>query len=149
MTAIFAGGLPGIDKSSRAYEIRPGFIRLATIVTIFGGSLMRRYFSLLSIVLIAIAVLTACNSAEKKTPSAGPVTPQTPSKAAPTDGIRRITVSELKELLASNEAYVVDVRNVESYNQSHIQGAKLIPVADTLKHIDQLPKDKLIVTYCS
>jgi predicted sulfurtransferase len=110
---------------------------------------MRRIFSLLAINLVALVVLSACNSAEQKTTSAGPIAPQTPAKITPTDGVRRITVTELKDLLARNEAVVIDVRNQESYDQAHIQGAKLMPVADTLKHIDELPKDKLIVTYCS
>jgi predicted sulfurtransferase len=110
---------------------------------------MRRIFSLLAINLVALVVLSACNSAEQKATSAGPIAPQTPAKIAPTDGVRRITVTELKDLLARNEAVVIDVRNQESYDQAHIQGAKLMPVADTLKHIDELPKDKLIVTYCS
>ncbi|MBC8030657.1 MAG: rhodanese-like domain-containing protein [Pyrinomonadaceae bacterium] len=111
---------------------------------------MRRIYSFLAITLLSLMVLTGCNSAENKTSSAGPIAPQTPaSRAAPTDGIRRITVVELRELLAKNEAVVIDVRNQEAYNLSHIQGAKLIPVADTLKHIDELPKDKLIVTYCA
>lgn len=111
---------------------------------------MRRVSSFLAIGLLTVAGLTGCNSAEKKAPLAEYIAPQTPtSKAVATDGIRRITVVELRELLARNEAVVIDVRNLESYNLSHIQGAKLIPVADTLKHIDELPKDKLIVTYCS
>ena len=110
---------------------------------------MRRFYSFLSITLLGLAVLTACNSAENKTSTAGPIVPQTPPKIAPTDGIRRITVVELRDLLAKNGAVVIDVRNKEAYDLAHIQGAKLIPVADTLKHIDELPKDKLIVTYCA
>jgi len=110
---------------------------------------MRRVYAFLSIALLGLSVLAGCNSAENKNSSAGPIVPQTPPKVAPTDGIRRITVQETRDLLAKNQAVVIDVRNQESFNQSHIQGAKLIPVADTLKHIDELPKDKLIVTYCS
>ncbi len=110
---------------------------------------MVRVSSLIAIVLLSTAVLDGCNSAEKKPPIAGPIVSQTPGPKAVTDGIRRITVVELKDLLAKNEAVVIDVRNQESYDLSHIQGAKLIPVQDTLKHIDELPKDKLIVTYCS
>jgi predicted sulfurtransferase len=110
---------------------------------------MRRIFSLLAITLLGLSALTACNSAEQKNSTAGPIAPRTPVTAPPTDGVRRITVTELKDLLARNEAVVIDVRNQESYDQAHIQGAKLIPYADILKHIDELPKDKLIVTYCS
>jgi len=110
---------------------------------------MHRFYSFLAIALLGLAVLTGCNSAEQKTSSAGPIAPEKPANVAPTDGIRRITVVELRDLLAKNQAVVIDVRNQEAYDVAHIQGARLIPVADTLKHIDELPKDKLIVTYCS
>ena len=110
---------------------------------------MRRVSSFMPIILLSLALLTACNSAENKSPSAAPALPPAADSKPPTDGVRRITVVELKDLLAKNEAMVVDVRNKEAFDMSHIQGAKLIPVADTLKHIDELPKDKLIVTYCS
>ena len=108
---------------------------------------MRRIYSLLAVALLGF-VLTACNSLEKKVSQAGPIAPKPPT-TAPTDGIRRITVVELRDLLAKNEAVVVDVRNDSAFKAGHIRGARLIPVADTLKHVDELPTDKLIVTYCS
>ena len=67
----------------------------------------------------------------------------------PADGACRVTVAELKDLLASNEAIVLDVRNQASYDLGHIRGARLIPEAEVVNHIDELPRDKLIVTYCS
>ena len=63
--------------------------------------------------------------------------------------MRRITVDELKDLLAKNEAIVIDVRNQASYDAGHVKGARLIPVGEILNHVNELPKDKLIVTYCS
>jgi 3-mercaptopyruvate sulfurtransferase SseA len=110
---------------------------------------MRRLSLFIALALLSLAGLTACNSAEKQTSSAGPIAPQASPKVAPTDGIRRITVTELRDLVEKNEAFIVDVRNKEAYDLAHIQGARLIPVADTLNHIGELPKDKLIVTYCS
>lgn len=110
---------------------------------------MHRLYSFLGVALLSVAVLTACNSAENKISNAGPIAPSPASTAVPTDGIRRITVVELRDLVAKNEAFVVDVRNDASFKAGHIRGAKLIPVADTLKHVDELPTDKLIVTYCS
>ena len=107
---------------------------------------MRLILSFLLFAAIGGMILTACNSAEKK---ASTTAVSTASPVTPSDGVRRITVPELKELLANNEAFVVDVRNEDSYNAGHIKGAKLIPVADTLNHVNELPKDKLIVTYCS
>jgi ArsR family transcriptional regulator len=63
--------------------------------------------------------------------------------------VRRITTSELETLIKEGRAYVVDVRSQDSYDMGHIPGSRLIPANDIVKHIDQLPRDKMIVTYCS
>jgi predicted sulfurtransferase len=111
---------------------------------------MRLILSFFAIGLFGLGVLTACNSAEWKSAKTSPVAPVAPATALPpADGARRVTTAELKDLLDRNEAVVIDVRNEASYNASHIKGAKLIPEAEVVKRVDELPKDKLIVTYCS
>lgn len=113
---------------------------------------MRLLISFFAIALFAVAVLTGCNSAEWKSASTSPVAPKgqtSPATAAVSDGIRRVTVAELKDLLAKNEAVVIDVRNQTSYDMGHIRGSRLIPEAEVASHIDELPRNKLIVTYCS
>jgi rhodanese-related sulfurtransferase len=55
----------------------------------------------------------------------------------------------LKDMLDRNEAVVIDVRNEATYNVAHIRGAKLIPEGEVANRSDELPKNKLIVTYCS
>ena len=103
---------------------------------------MRFIISFLAIAVFALAALTACNSAEVRKAAA-------PAAPTPSDGVRRITVAELKAMMDNNEAAVIDVRNEASYNAAHIKGAKLIPEADILNHLAELPRDKTIVTYCS
>ena len=106
-----------------------------------------RYLPLL---LLIVALLGACNSAEQKpaeiasTKKAAPVQPPPPS-----DGIRRVTVHELQDLLAKGQAVIVDVRNQAAFDQGHIKGARLIPVTEIQNRTSELPKDKTIVTYCS
>jgi 3-mercaptopyruvate sulfurtransferase SseA len=93
-------------------------------------------------------VLAACSAAGNKvTKIQQPSTSTTPTTYA--DGARRITIVELQDLIKKHQVFVVDVRNDVSYNAGHIPGAKLIPAAEILNHVDELPKDKLIVTYCS
>ena len=92
--------------------------------------------------------MTACNSAEQASKSSS-LAAASPATKVPADGARRVTVAELKDLLAKNEAVVIDVRNEDSYKAAHIKGAKLIPEVEVVKRSDELPKDKLIVTYCS
>jgi predicted sulfurtransferase len=111
---------------------------------------MRLIISFLALAILGLGVLTACNSAEWKNARTSPVAPaQTAPAPPPSDGARRVTVAELQDLLARNEAVVIDVRNQASYDVGHVRGAKLIPEAEVVSHIDELPKNKLIVTYCS
>lgn len=84
-------------------------------------------------------------SVPSNVPSAAPQAPET----IHADGVRRITTVELRDLLAKGEALVIDVRTETSFNQGHIPGARLIPVEDVLAQSKSLPKNKLIVTYCS
>jgi predicted sulfurtransferase len=108
---------------------------------------MRHIVSILTVGLLGLLVLAGCNSAEQSKTS--PVAVGSPVIKGPDDGARRVTVAELKDLLAKNEAFVIDVRNQASFDAGHIRGSKLIPEAEVLNHASELPKDKLIVTYCS
>jgi 3-mercaptopyruvate sulfurtransferase SseA len=98
--------------------------------------------------LLGALAQSGCNSAEQKNKNTAPATAATPAAPAP-DGVRRVTTAELKDLLDRNEAVVIDVRNEASYNAGHIRGSKLIPEAEVVNHVNELPKNKLIVTYCS
>jgi predicted sulfurtransferase len=111
---------------------------------------MRHYLMFLTIVLLT-AFIVGCNSAETKVSEFAQKSQQkgTPPPAAPGDGARRITVNEAKDLLEKGKAVVIDVRNQASYDQGHIRGAKLIPAGEILNHLDELPRDKTIITYCS
>lgn len=75
--------------------------------------------------------------------------PQASPQTAHADGVRRVTTIELNDLMKKNEVFIVDVRNEASFNAGHIPGAKLIPAGEILNHVNELPKNKLIVTYCS
>jgi rhodanese-related sulfurtransferase len=65
------------------------------------------------------------------------------------DGARRVTIAELKAMMEKGEAFVVDVRNQQSWDAGHIPGSIMIPSGEILDHVNKLPKNKLIVTYCS
>jgi Rhodanese-like domain len=97
----------------------------------------------------ATTTTTTTTTAPAAKPAAGALpTPDVPAEQ-PADGIRRITVAELRQALDEHRAVVVDVRNDVAYKSGHIQGAKLMPANEIEKYVNELPKDKLIVTYCS
>ena len=114
---------------------------------------MRLFISFALVVLGAFALI-ACNSAEKLASQKPTANLNTAAKATPnaiptSDGVRRITTVELRDLLSKGQAVVIDVRNEASYKAGHIRGAKLIPTSEFLARINELPRDKMIVTYCS
>ncbi len=105
---------------------------------------------------VALLLIAACNPEAysgksnangKQPPSVATAPPAVPAPA--TDNVRRVTIDELKTLLAENKAIAIDVRGDAAYKAGHIKGARMIPAAEIDKHADELPKDKLIVTYCS
>jgi 3-mercaptopyruvate sulfurtransferase SseA len=65
------------------------------------------------------------------------------------DGARRITPVELRQLLKKDEALLVDVRSPEAYKAGHVKGARNIPAAEIGNRAGELPANKLIATYCS
>ncbi len=113
---------------------------------------MRIHGLLALVVLIAVA-LAACNSTDRSASSLPAVNKgdakAQPKETAHADGVRRITVNELQDLIAQNQAVVVDVRNQPAFDQRHIRGAKVIPTKEVANRAGELPHDKTIVTYCS
>jgi 3-mercaptopyruvate sulfurtransferase SseA len=107
---------------------------------------MRSTFYFVLIVTAAV-IFAACNAVDKTAntkPAAAPG-----SQTVYADGARRVTTVELEDMLKNGQAIVVDVRNQASYDLGHIPGAKLIPAGEILNHLNELPRDKTIVTYCS
>jgi 3-mercaptopyruvate sulfurtransferase SseA len=100
-------------------------------------------------ILVAILVLASCNAVDTKvnTNNTNSNTVVGPPTAYP--DARRITTGELDTLMKEGKVYVVDVRSQDSYDMGHIPGSHLIPAQEFYKHVDKLPRDKMIVTYCS
>ena len=104
------------------------------------------YFAL---IVAAAVVVAACNAVDH-TASTNTRAPQVPgSDTVYADGARRVTADEMLEMVKNNQAVIIDVRNQASYDLGHIPGSKLIPAGEILNHLNELPRDKMIVTYCS
>ena len=56
--------------------------------------------------------------------------------------------AELERLLATGEACVIDVRPKQEFEHGHLAGAVSIPLDDLPSRLGELPRDRLIVTYC-
>ena len=65
----------------------------------------------------------------------------------PSDGVGRITVEEFRTLLAGKAPItVIDVRDRAT---EKIKGALVIPVGDIEARLDEIPRDREIITYCA
>lgn len=62
---------------------------------------------------------------------------------------RRIPVDEARKALTEGTAVLVDVRGAEAYQAGHAKGALSIPLDELAARAGELPKDKLIITYCT
>jgi predicted sulfurtransferase len=110
---------------------------------------MRLFILMAAAVLVGVMALTACNSRENSPKAAKNTVQQQPAPVPAGDNVRRITPAELKDEIAKNDVVIIDVRGEPAYKQGHIKGSRQIPATEILAHVDELPKDKLIVTYCS
>ncbi|HET6855143.1 MAG TPA: rhodanese-like domain-containing protein [Pyrinomonadaceae bacterium] len=104
--------------------------------------------SLSLIIIVTAVMLAACNAIDTNVASHAPKPGASPDTVY-ADGARRITIEEMEALQKDGQAFIVDVRNQASYDLGHIPGARLIPAGEILNHLSELPKDKMIVTYCS
>jgi rhodanese-related sulfurtransferase len=64
--------------------------------------------------------------------------------------VPRISIDEVKPLMAKKQVILVDVRDQVSFSEGHIPGAVNVPFDFLPDHTDAWKKDKrLIVVYCA
>jgi 3-mercaptopyruvate sulfurtransferase SseA len=119
---------------------------------------MRLFISMAAALGLCVCALVACSPQDGSAPaSAGSsssanttaqTTKQTPAPQQPGE-TRRISIEETQAAIAAGTAIIVDVRDENTYKTSHIKGAKSIPLQQFEQRMGELPKDKLIITYCA
>jgi predicted sulfurtransferase len=102
-----------------------------------------------TLILFVAVAFASCNSVHSNSNSAANGSTPAPAARQTSDGVRRVTTNELADLMKQDKVVVVDVRNQDQYDRAHIRGAKLIPVLQIGERYTELPRDKMIVTYCS
>jgi 3-mercaptopyruvate sulfurtransferase SseA len=64
--------------------------------------------------------------------------------------VPRITIDEVKKLMAANQVVLIDVRDPMAFGEGRIPGAVNVPFDHLPNHIDAWKKEKrLLVTYCA
>ena len=111
---------------------------------------MRLFISCTISAILGVVLLAACNSDDSK--GASKTSPSGPSSLASqtaSDGVARITVAELKVAVEKGTVVIVDTRGPEAYEAEHIKGAINMPETSVTARASELPRDKMIVAYCS
>ena len=65
---------------------------------------------------------------------------------------KRITIDEVKKRMDKGESILfIDTRNPNDWGESDVKlpGALRIHFSELEQHLDELPRDRLIVTYCT
>ena len=62
--------------------------------------------------------------------------------------MQEITATELKEKMADGDVQLIDVRQPDEYAFAKIEGAKLIPLGEIVKRMDELDDSKELVLQC-
>lgn len=64
----------------------------------------------------------------------------------------RVTVEEVKERMGRGEQFTfVDTRNPQAWGAAttKLPGAVRIPAEEVDRHLSELPKDRVVITYCT
>lgn len=64
--------------------------------------------------------------------------------------VPRISIDDVKQLMAKKQVVLIDVRDPQSFADGHIPGAINVPFDHIPNHVEQWKKEKrLLVTYCA
>jgi len=109
----------------------------------------------ITIAVVAVLVLVIGGAVTLQlTANPGP-TPTAPASAqlsvtrAPAETIQRISADQAKSLVDGGQAVLIDVRSAGSYQAGHAVGAISYPEGEESALFDRLPKDKVLIFYCT
>jgi 3-mercaptopyruvate sulfurtransferase SseA len=117
---------------------------------------MRLFISTAAALVLCVCALVACSPQDGSAPAAktsgsAPTAAQTtkPAAAQNPGDTRRVSIEETQKAVEAGSAVIVDVRDAATYKTSHIKGAISVPLQQFDERVGELPKDKLIITYCA
>ena len=64
----------------------------------------------------------------------------------------RVTVEEIKERMDRGEQFAfVDTRNPQAWGEAgtKLPGAIRVPADEVEQHLDEIPRDRTVITYCT
>jgi hypothetical protein len=108
---------------------------------------------LVAIVVGAIALLEMGRSQSAaqagEDPAQGNTAQALNTSSIPYPDVPRVSLQETQDKMAQGQAVLVDVRSKASYDKSHAVGALSIPEEEMGARVNELPRDKDIILYCT
>ena len=66
--------------------------------------------------------------------------------------VTRVTTDEVKERMDRGEQFAfVDTRNPQAWGEAEtkLPGAIRVPADEVEQHLDEIPRDRVVITYCT
>ena len=133
-TAV-SGGKPSRSRKTA----KPTQTRWPLLAAIGGGVLLT----------VVALVLVISGGGSPQTQVAGPPADDHDAESLPYPTVERITAEEAYAMVQQGEALIVDVRDQSAYAAAHAAGALSLPEEEIAIRINELPRDQLIITYCT
>ena len=113
---------------------------------------MKKILSLMTLAILGLSVLTACQTASTAN-MAGNIPPANTTPKADehghVDDAPRITLADAKKDFDAGSAIFVDTRAKAAYDNEHIKGSINMTTGDVEARYKELPIGKKIIAYCS
>lgn len=117
---------------------------------------MRFILTMMLCAAFAVAVFTACNNAPTTSVNTNTTVSNQPKNTAPKtdehgheDNAPRISLAEAKKDFDAGNVVFVDTRAEVQFRQERIKGAINIPAEAAAMRLNEIPKGKKIIAYCS
>lgn len=108
-----------------------------------------RTIGMLALLLLALVSVTAC-SAEEPTPdpALASLSPETRAALSPESDLLAPAAAVMEAYRSGVEMVFVDARTQGDFEYGHIPGAINVPYFDPLPYMRELPRDRIIISYC-
>lgn len=72
-----------------------------------------------------------------------------PTQEIPFPDVPRMSLKDTQTQLQRGKAVLIDVRDKEAYDEAHAAGALSIPQSELAARLSELPRDKMLIFYCT
>jgi hypothetical protein len=106
----------------------------------------------LVVVAVIVGVIVSAEDRQLATTSTSPSVSTVQAlntEAIPFPDVPRITLADTQNELAKGQAVLIDVRSTSSYDSTHAAGAISIPEEEVDARLNELPRDKDLILYCT